>query len=357
MNANIRDNGTAASGADRVTIGLDLGEHGHHLCALDAHGMILEETRTPNSREALAELARKYPGARVIIECGQHSPWVSHDLAAHGCEVIVANARKARFIYQCEGKCDRRDAVMLARIGRLDWRLLHPVDHRSQNTQRDLAHLRLRDTLVAARVKLVNSVRGTLKSLGERTPRGGTQGFARRARAHCDAAAVELMEPMLKALDVLDQQIRHVERHLEKLCLERYPEAQRLQQVDGVGPVTALCFVLTLESPARLARTRDVGSYLGLTPRRDQSGGRDRQLPISKCGDAYLRRLLVSCAHHIIGPFGKESCLRAHGLRLCERGGINGKKRAAIAVARKLSVLLLSLWKSGEDYQPLPQTA
>ena len=132
---------------------------------------------------------------------------------------------------------------------------------------------------------------------------------------------------------------------------ERYPEATRLKEVDGVGPITALTFVLTIDDVQRFAHTRDVGAFLGLVPRRDQSGMRDKALPISKCGDQFLRRLLVNCAQYIMGPFGKKSDLRTHGLAMLERLGEKSKKRAVVATARKLSVVLMSLLKSGASWQ------
>jgi transposase len=128
----------------------------------------------------------------------------------------------------------------------------------------------------------------------------------------------------------------------------------QLRQIPGVGPITALYFVLKIEDPSRFAQVRDVGAYVGLCPRRDQSGESDPQLRISKCGDAYLRRLLVSAAQYILGPFGPESALRQYGLRLAAEGTARAKKRATVAVARKLAVLLLSLWKSQRPYQPFP---
>jgi len=150
----------------------------------------------------------------------------------------------------------------------------------------------------------------------------------------------------------LNEQIKALDLQIEQLCMERYPETQYLRQVAGVGPITALCFVLTLEDPARFAKSRQVGPYLGLTPRRDQSGDTDKQLPITKAGNTYLRQLLVGSAQYILGPFGPESNLRLHGLSIAARGGKNAKKRAVVAVARKLAVLLHRLWVTKETYQP-----
>jgi transposase len=292
------------------------------------------------------------------METGTHSPWVSRLLESLGHPVIVANARKLRAIAQSTTKSDVEDARMLARLGRADPALLSPVKHRSEAAQRALVELKVREALVRARVNLMNSVRFLVKSLGLVVPRGvKATAFVRQFRARADAATTALVEPLLQTIDALNAQIKQLDLRLETLAAERYPATARLRQVDGVGPLTALCFVLTVETPDRFPHTRDVGSYLGLVPRRDQSGNSDKQLPITKAGNTQLRCLLVNCAHYILGPFGPPSHLRAAGERIAARGGKSAKKRAVIAVARKLAVTLLALWKSGADYHALPQAA
>ncbi|MCA1837827.1 MAG: transposase, partial [Actinobacteria bacterium] len=149
------------------------------------------------------------------------------------------------------------------------------------------------------------------------------------------------------------ERIKDYERKLEALAQEHYPETMLLRQVRGVGPLTALTFVLTLEDPKRFQKSRAVGAYLGLAPAKNQSGERDLQQRISKEGDEMLRRLLVGSAHYILGPFGEDSDLRRHGEKIAQRGGKSAKKRAVVALARKLSVLLHHLWISGEAYEPL----
>ena len=149
--------------------------------------------------------------------------------------------------------------------------------------------------------------------------------------------------------------IQVYDERIEKLGREKYGHTELLRQVKGVGPLTSLAYVLTLENPDRFAKSRDVGPYLGLVPKQEESGDSQPQLGISKAGDVMLRRLLVGSAHYILGPFGPDTDLRRYGLRLCERGGKNAKKRAAVAVARKLAVLLHRLWISGEVYEPLRQ--
>lgn len=344
--------------SNNITIGIDLGDRRHAVCVLSAAGDILVETEVINTRECLTAFAQKHPGATFVMETGTHSPWVSRLLEALGHPVIVANARKLRAISQSITKSDEEDARLLARLGRADPQLLSPVKHRSESAQRALVQLKVREALVRSRVNQMNSVRFLVKSLGLTVARGvKATAFVRQFRARADAATCALVEPLLQTIDALNAQIKQLDARLEQMADEQYPVTQRLRQVDGVGPLTSLCFVLTVEDPGRFPHTRDVGAYLGLVPRRDQSGLTDKQLPITKAGNVQLRCLLVNCAHYILGPFGPPSHLREAGARIAARGGKSAKKRAVIAVARKLAVTLLALWKSGADYHALPQAA
>ena len=343
---------------NKLTIGLDLGDRKHTYCVLSASGKIIAEAAVTNTREVLAAFSARYPKATIIMETGTHSPWVSRLFTARGHKVIVANARKVRAISQNQTKSDVEDARMLARLGRVDPALLSPITHRSEKGQRALVRLKVREALVRSRVNQMNSVRFLLKSLGLAVPASvKATAFVRKFRQQAEAATCALVEPLLQMLDALNAQIKLLDEELETMAREQYPMTERLRQVDGVGPLTSLCFVLTIESPERFPHTRDVGSYLGLVPRRDQSGNTDKQLPITKAGNAQLRCLLVNCAHYILGPFGPPSHLREAGERIAARGGKSAKKRAVIAVARKLAVTLLALWKSGAEYQALPQAA
>lgn len=339
------------------TIGLDLGDKKHAFCVLDAKGGIAGQGSLVNERPALAELAAKHPGAKVVMEAGSHSPWVSRFLESQGMKVIVANPRKVRAIYQNERKSDDRDAEMLARIGRMDERLLHPVKHGSEQAQNDLVRIKLRDALVRTRVGLINSIRFTLKSLGHKISSPSSERFHKTILEEAPEAQRAVIEPVVRALEKITEEIKVLEKELLRVGKESYPQTQLLQQVSGVGPITALYYVLKIEDPSRFENVRDVGAYVGLCPRRDQSGQRDKELRISKCGDSYLRRLLVSAAQYILGPFGKESALREAGLRLAREGTAKSKKRAVVAVARKLAVLLLTLWKTEAPYTPFPAMA
>jgi transposase len=269
----------------------------------------------------------------------------------------VANPRKLRLVYENDSKSDRVDAQYLARIGRLDPALLAPFRHRRAATQVDLALIRSRDVLVRARVQLINHVRGAVKSVGGRLVKCSSESFARQARPRIPAELGLALAPLLAMVEAMGAQIRAYDRKIEELARQRYPETALLRQVPGVGALTALTYVLTLESPDRFRDPRSVGSYLGLRPRRADSGKLSPQLHITKAGDEMLRRLLVGAAHYVLGPFGPDTDLRRWGLALAARGGKRGKRLAVVAVARKPSVLLLRLWATGEAYEPLRNAA
>jgi transposase len=268
--------------------------------------------------------------------------------------VLVANPRKLRAIYQNVRKSDRNDAELLARIARSDEKLLSPVEHVSEEMQRDLLQIKLRDNLVRQRVDIISSVRFTLKSLGIALPSPNSEtfaGHARKALGNQHAEYLVLIEPSLCVLDAMTKQIRVLEKSIESMAAEKYPECEFLSQIKGVGLLTSLTFILTIGDPARFQRKRDVGAFLGLVPKRDQSGDTDKQLSISKAGDSYLRKLLVGCAQYILGPFGPDTALKRKGLKLAERGGARAKRKAVVAVARNLAVLLLTLWHDEAIYQ------
>ena len=338
----------------RMTAGMDLGDKYSHLCLIDTQsGEIMEEGRLRTTPEAFRRRFSSERPLRIAIEAGTHSPWASRVLEECGHEVLVANARKLRLIYSNKRKTDEIDAENLARLARVDPKLLYPLKHRDEESQAHIALIRSREALVSARTQLVNHVRGTVKSFGARLPKGPARSFHNKAAEHIPEALMPALGPILETIGSLTQRIRDYDRKLETISKERYPETDLLRQVEGIGPLTALTFVLTIEDPYRFEKSRSVGAYLGLVPGKDQSGESDPQKRISKEGDELLRKLLVSCAHYILGPFGSDSDLRRHGEKIASRGGKNAKKRAAVAVARKLSVLLHSLWMSAEIYEPL----
>jgi transposase len=339
-----------------VTVGIDLGDRFSRYCVVNEDGEVMEEGRIQTTAAALERHFGGESRQRMAMECGTHSPWVSRLLRDLGHEVWVANARKIRAITASESKNDRNDAEKLARFAAYNPQLLSPIQHRSPERQRDLNLLQARDTLVRARTMLVNALRGLIKSAGQRLPKCSTESFARVAGSAIPLGYEVAARPLLQQVAQLTEQIQRMDQQIEALA-KRYPEVERLRSVPGVGPVIAAAYVLTLDSPTAAEKSRAVGAFLGLRPRQSQSGDSDPQHRISKTGNDYLRRLLVQAAHYVLGRFGPDSQLRRWGLKLAASGGKRGKKRAVVAVARKLAVLLHSLWRSGERYRPFPEQA
>jgi transposase len=338
----------------QTCIGIDLGDRFSQICVLDGVTKeVLEERRMPSTAKAFRRDFEGLERTSIAIEVSTHSPWISRLLTELGHEVIVANARKLRLIYDNHNKSDRVDAEYLARLGAADKKLLHPVRHRSRETQAHRSVLSARDQAVAVRTKLVNTIRSLVKSTGDRLPKCGPSTFHNKVRDLIPTDLAPAIAPLVEVLAFLHQQIRTFDKTIERLCTENYPETKVLQQPRGVGPLIALNYRLTIEDPTRFTSSRSVGSYLGLRPGRSQSSGKDPELRITKAGDPFLRRHLVQAAQYMMGPFGEDSDLRRWGLKLAARGGKNAKKRAVVAVARKLAVLLHRLWVTDQVYEPL----
>lgn len=340
-----------------VTIGVDVGDRFSHYCALDGDGSIVVEGRVATTAGAIELLFKTVQRKRIAIEAGMHSPWMSRLLTRLGHEVIVANPRKLRLIYENQHKSDRVDAEYLARVARLDPKLLCALEHRSELGQCHLAIVRARDTLVRSRGRLIQHVRASIKSLGERVPSGTAEAFHKRAGACIPEGVREALLPLIEVIEQLTTRIREYDRKIEQLAEDRYPDTAALTQVAGVGSLTALAYILTLEDEQRFRRSRSVGAWLGLVPGQHDSGESQPQWHITKEGDPYLRRLLVGSAQYILGPFAADSDLRRYGQLIAARGGSNAKKRAVVAVARKLAVLLHHLWRTREVYEPLHNAA
>ena len=337
----------------KLTIGLDLGDRNSWYCVVDETGQIQLEQRVRTTAKALQEVFGGMPRSRIALEIGTHSPWISRLLGELGHEVIVANARKVRLIGESRQKDDRLDAQTLARLARIDPKLLYPVKHRSAQAQADLMMIRARASLVRTRTGLVNAARGLAKSYGERLRGCNVRNLDPEKAENLSPELQQALEPLLAAIEEVSARIVEYNDRIEALAQQSYPQVELLKQIKGVGTLIALTFLLTLEDPHRFRKSRDVGGYLGLQPGRRNSGQSEPQLHISKEGDPYLRTLLVQGAQHILGPFGIDCDLRRWGMKLAERGGRNGKKRAIVATARKLAVLLHHLWVSGEVYEPL----
>jgi len=337
----------------QITIGLDLGDKSSRYCALDESGEVLFERSLATTPKGFAQVFGALGRCRVALEVGTHSPWVSRLLKGFGQEVIVANARQVQLIAQSSRKNDKLDARTLARLARLDPELLRPIQHRSEEAQQDLTLIRVRAALVEGRTALINSARGLAKSLGERLPACDADSLDTEYLNGLPAKLKTSLQPLLEEVESLTKKIHACDERIEQIAREKYPETKLLKQVKGVGTLIALTFVLTLEDPGRFRKSRDVGCYVGLRPKSRESGESQPQLGISKEGDVYLRKLLVQGAHCILSRRGPDTDLKRWGLRLCARGGKNAKKRAVVAVGRKLGVLLHRLWVTGEVYEPL----
>ncbi len=347
------ERGAARPNLNGLTVGVDLGDQWSSYCILGLSGETLAEGQFPTRRQEVTEFFQGLSISRVVIEVGTHSAWIQDVIAGLGHEVLVANPRMMEGSKRRRRKNDRIDAGKLARLGRVDPKSLYPIRHRSGQVRADLLVLRARDALVASRTELINTVRALVKTMGGRLSSCSSVAFWRKAEMEIPTELRETLQPLLRMIATLNEEIKSYDQKIEKLASEKYRHTQLLRQVTGVGPITALAYVLTLETPLRFARSRDVGPYLGLVPKQEDSGDCQPQLGISKAGDQMLRKLLVGSAHYILGPFGPDTDLRRFGMKLCERGGKNAKKRAVVAVARKLAVLLHRLWASGEVYVPL----
>jgi transposase len=336
-----------------ITIGMDLGDRTSRYCVLGGDGEVLREGSVKTSQQGLHEVFAATPACRIAIEVGPHSPWVSRLLSAFGHQVIVANARQVKLISAASRKNDKLDARTLARLARLDPQLLRPIRHRSEQAQLNLMQIRVRAELVEMRTAAVNAARGLAKAVGERVPKCDPSSLGREALAELPEAVQTALKPLLEEVEALTEKIHGCYEWIEQIARTEYPETELLKQVHGVGTLIALTFVLTVEEPARFSKSREVGCYVGVCPKIRNSGDSEPQLGISKEGDIYLRKLLVQAGHLVLQRRAPDTDLKRWGLKLAGRGGKNAKKRAVVAVARKLSILLHRLWVTGAVYEPL----
>jgi transposase len=300
-----------------LTVGIDLGDKFSHYCVLNRDGLVIEEGRIRTTPEGFEQHLAGIIRVRIAIETGTHSAWVDSLLRGFGHEVLVANTRHIAAISGSDNKADPNDAETLARLARLDPKLLHPIKHRSLEAQADLTVIRARAKLVEVRTTLINTVRCTVKGFGTRLPKCVAESFHRRCREAIPADLRQTLAPLFALIENVSREIANYDRAIDQLSSDKYPEAAQLRTVPGVGPIASLTFVLTLGNKQRFEHSRDVGSYLGLRPKRSQSGDCDPQLRITKAGDTYLRKTLVQCAQYILGPFAPNSAIRKWGLALC----------------------------------------
>src|SRR5271163_3287280 len=351
-----QQSGTVVESRPEQVVGLDVGDRYSRYCLLSSTGEMMEEGRIQTTTAAMEKHFGSERRMRIALEAGTHSPWVSRLLKSYRHQVIVANPRKIPTLTKSESKNDRNDAEQLARMAAFDPKLLHPIEHRSPERQQDLNLIHTRSVLVRARTMLINSARGLVKSAGQRLPACSSAAFPEKVPAAVPPALKAACTPLLQQIAQINQTIAAMDKQIDQLD-KKYPEITILRTAPGVGPVVAACYVLTLDSPETMETNRQAGAYLGLRPRQQQSGDSNPQCGITKTGNIYLRSLLVQAAQYILGRFGPDSELRRWGLKLAASGGKRGKKRAVVAVARKLAVVLLSMWRNRKKFVPFPQSA
>ena len=338
---------------EKIYFGLDISQKTIEIFALKGEKEA-SFGKIPNTPKSLNEFFDKVPAASqtitVALETGTHSAWISRQLEARGYEVIVAHARDLAFIYKGDKKSDRIDAEKLARMARADKKLLHPVKVIDKKRQEDLLAIKARDLLVKHRTGIINTIRGLVRSIGIDDSAYSTETI-NEIYSELPQKIQDNLRGLFSMLTAANKCIKEYDRQIKKIAKE-YPETETFQQIKGVGPLIALSFALIIRDPHRFS-AEECSSYVGLVPKRDQSGEVDKQLGISKCGNKLLRRLLVQGAQYIMGPFGEDSDLKDFGTRISQRGGSIARKKAKVAVARKLAVTMLALWRNPEiQYDP-----
>jgi transposase len=336
-----------------AVVGLDVGDRKTCYCTVDLNGDLLSEGKLQTKPCSARLQFEGQPRMRIALEAGVHSAWMSRLLVKLGHEVIVANARNLRLISESDSKNDKADARLLARLARVGADLLSPIEHRNSQVQADLTIIRARESVVTARTKLINAVRGLVKQTGERMPNSCTATFAHKAEEACPEELRPALLPLIRMIERLSEEIRLYDKMILTKAEKEYPATKQIRTIPGVGALTALGVVLVLNNnPHQFRKSRDVGCYFGLRPQQKDSGERSPQLGITKAGDRVMRRILVQSAQYILGPFGKDTGLRRWGLAIALRGGKNAKKRAVVAVARKLVILMHRLWVTNEEFDP-----
>jgi transposase len=283
---------------------------------------------------------------RIGLETGPTATWLWTELKQLGLPVICIDARHAKAVLKMQiNKSDRNDAAGIARIMQTGW--FKEVRVKDLDSHSVRALLASRALLVKIKRDLENQVRGLLKNLGLVIGRAKFNTFAKRAEELIEGRP-ELMaavKPLLEARNAIEQQVDDLDRKVMRLA--RNTQVRRFMTAPGVGPITALCFLATIDDPTRFTRSRSVGAYAGLTTRRYASGEIDWTGRISKCGDKMLRSYLYEAANVLLTRVAKWSALKAWGVRLAKRSGL---RKAKVAVARKLAVILHRMWIEGTEF-------
>jgi transposase len=324
-------------------VGLDVSLKQTSICVVDQAGSVVREGVVDSDPELIGAFVRsKAPGAlRIGLETGPTTTWLWTELKRLGLPVICIDARHAKAVLKMQiNKSDRNDAAGIARIMQTGW--FKEVRVKNIDSHLIKALLVSRALLVKIKRDLENQIRGLLKNLGLIIGRAKFNVFAVRAEELIeDRPELEaVIKPLLAARKVIEGQVADLDRKVLKLARHDV-QVRRLMTVPGIGPVTALCFKATIDDPTRFKRSRSVGAYVGLTTRRHASGEVDWSGRISKCGDAMLRMYLFEAAGVLLTRVPKWSALKAWGIRLAKR---NGLRKAKVAVARKLAVILHRMW-------------
>lgn len=338
-----------------VSIGLDVSDRASAVCAVRRDGSIAWERRVPTVIEPMMAIAAENPEARWILEAGTHSLWLDDGLRNAGADVVVVNPRRLRAVSDSLKKTDRSDAALLALLGLLNPQLLWQVRHRTVQAQMGLVMLKSRDQLVRTRARLITTMRGLVKPFGHRFKACVAEQFHER-RDEVPRELASSLEPLFEVLVHVNAQIAALDERIEQ-AVKADAAASNLTTIPGVGPITALVFTLVIDDPERFKNSRQVGAFLGLTTRIDQSGMVDKQLRITKAGDGMLRRLLVQCAQGMLREKARDTSLKRWATSLVDRGGTAPKKRAAVALARKLAVIMHRMWRDNTPFRAFPEVA
>ena len=333
-------------------IGIDIGDRTSELCVLSDTNVVLVRGAVPTDRATIRDMFQQLKPTTVVMETGTHSAWMDRDIRACGHRVLVASARRVAQVLKDKKKNDRRDAQQLALLAAFNEEFLGVVNHRSEQAQLSLGKLKVRDHLIRARTRACNTMRGLVKSHGYRLPKVEPQRMTALAAGALPAEIQELIEPLVKVVETLNGKIEEQDKELARLAQESYPQTKYVEQIHGVGLIVSLAFVLTIDEAERFERSRDVGNYLGLTPAQDQSGESNPELRITRDGDGLMRSLLVNAAQTVMRKNSPECDLKRHGEKLAGDGGKIARKKAVVAVARKLGVLMHKLLVSKAPYNP-----
>lgn len=335
---------------EQVYAGLDISDKTTHVCVVDATGAIVWRGVCASDPEAIAgTLGRHARGlGRVVLETGPLSAFLYHGLAERGVPVICICARHAKGVLSARvNKSDPHDAEGLSQMARTGW--FKAVRIKQEATHIDRAQLKIREHLIKSHGAMANQLRGLMKLFGLRLGQATTPNKRRERLDALFAQKPELeavMRPLIESLAALEAQIKRSSKLLAARAAAD-PVAARLMSVPSVGPITALIYKSSIEDPTRFDRGEDAGAFAGLVPRRSQSGEKDYRGRISKAGDPMLRSALYEAANVLLGRVKRPCALQTWGKALAKT---RGAKRARVAVARKLAILLHKLWLTETEF-------